>query len=76
MPVVSFKVSKELKEKMDRFGDRVNWGEELRKFVKSKIRELEAEENLRVVVEELKRCRWSTPIGFAASLVREDRGSS
>jgi len=73
---VSFKISRELKRKMDMYRDRINWAEELRKFIEEKIRELEAEENLREVVEELRKASWSSPRGFAASLVREDRDSS
>jgi len=73
--VVSFKVSRELKRKMDMYRDRVNWAEELRRFVEERIRELEAEDNLREVVEELRKASWSSPRGFAVSLVREDRDS-
>ena len=75
MPVVSFKVSKDVKERMDRFRDKVNWSEELRRFVEERLRELEAEENLRSVIKELKKARWSIPKGFSISSVREDRDS-
>ena len=73
--VVSFRISRELKKKMDMYRDRVNWAEELRRFIEERIKELEAEDNLREVVEELRRASWSCPRGFAASLVREDRDS-
>ncbi|WP_054856766.1 hypothetical protein [Vulcanisaeta sp. JCM 16159] len=73
--VVSFKVRREIKEKMERFKDRVNWAEELRRFVEERIRELEAEENIKRVVEELEKIPISVPRGFSVSSVREDRNS-
>ncbi len=76
MAVVSFKVSREVKEKMEKFRHRVNWPEELRKFVEAKIRELEAEENLEKIVEELKKAKWSAPQNFSTCSIREDRDSS
>ncbi|WP_054853711.1 hypothetical protein [Vulcanisaeta distributa] len=72
--VVSFKVRREIKEKMERFKDRVNWAEELRRFVEERIRELEAEENIKRVVEELEKIPISVPRGgFSVGSVREDR---
>lgn len=68
--VVSFKVRRELKEKMRRYRGVVNWSEELRRFLEEKIRELKAEESSREVLEELKEARWSVPKGFAAESVR------
>ena len=38
---------------MERYRDRVNWAEELRRFVENRLRELEAEENIERVVREL-----------------------
>ncbi len=73
--VVSFKVRREIKRKMDRYRGEINWSEELRRFVEARIRELEARENLRRVVEELSKASWSVPRGFASSSVREDRDS-
>ncbi|ADY00260.1 transcriptional regulator, CopG family [Vulcanisaeta moutnovskia 768-28] len=74
--VVSFKVRKEVKEKMERYRDRVNWAEELGRFVEERIRELEAEENIKRVVEELEKIPISAPKGFSANSVREDRDSN
>ncbi len=73
--VVSFKVRRELKEKMEKYRSVVNWPEELRRFVEERIRMLEAEENLRKVVEELEKIPVNTPQGFSARSVREDRDS-
>ena len=74
MVVVSIRVPKELKEKMDRFRDRVDWAEEIRRFIEERVRELEREEVLRKV-KELLRDLPTQSRGFAAKLVREDRDS-
>jgi len=71
--VVSFKVSREVKEKMRKYRAVVNWSEELRRFVEEKLRELEARETLEEVLRELERATWSAPRGFSAASVREDR---
>jgi len=73
--VVSFKVKREVKERMERFKDRVNWGEELRRFVEDRLREVEAEENLERVVSRLERVPGGVPKGFSVRSVREDRDS-
>ncbi len=73
--VVSFKVRREIKEKMLRYKGVVNWSEELRRFVEEKLRELEARENFESVMEELSGATWSVPRGFSARSVREDRDS-
>jgi len=74
--VVSFKVKREIKKKMEKYRSKVNWSEELRRFVEERVRELEAEENFRGIMEELSRAKWSVPKGFSAASVREDRDSS
>jgi hypothetical protein len=71
--VVSFKVSREVKEKMLRYKGVVNWSEELRKFVEERLWELEARETFDEVLRELERASWSAPRGFSAASVREDR---
>ena len=53
----------------------MNWGEELRRFVEERIRELEARDNFRRVMEKLRAASWSVPRGFASRSVREDRDS-
>jgi hypothetical protein len=75
MSVFSVKVRRELKEKMERYRDRVDWPEEVRRFIELRVRELEAEESFERVLEELKRASWSVPRGFSARSVREDRDS-
>ncbi len=74
--VVSFKVRKELKEKMKKYKDVVNWAEELRKFIEKRIRELEAQENFAQILRELEKATWKVPKGFSTKSVREDRDRS
>lgn len=74
--VVSFKVRREVKELMDRFRGRVNWSEELRRFVEEKVKELLARENFEHVMNVLSNAEWSVPKGFSSASVREDRDSS
>ena len=49
MAVFSVKISRELKEKMERCRDRVNWAEEVRRFIEEKVKGFEAEKNFRRV---------------------------
>ena len=74
--VVSFKVRREVKEKMLKYSKVINWSEELRSFVEKRIRELEAQENILKVINELEKASWSVPQGFSTRSVREDRDSS
>ena len=74
MSVVSVRVPKELRERMDRFRDRVDWGEEIRRFLEERVRELEREEALKRV-EELLRELPTQPRGSISELVREGRDS-
>lgn len=73
--VVSFKVRKEIKEKMTKYSRVAKWCEELRRFLEERIRELEAMENLHEVVRELEKAPWGVSKGFASESVREDRDS-
>ncbi|QKR01073.1 CopG family transcriptional regulator [Metallosphaera tengchongensis] len=71
--VVSFKVRKEIKEKMELYKDKVIWSEELRRFVEQRIAEIEAKEAVEKVMKELKEANWSFPRGTSTQLIREDR---
>lgn len=75
MSVFSVKLRREVKEKMEKYRDRVNWAEEVRRFIENKLRELEAEENFEIILSELRRASWSVPKGFSVESVREDRDS-
>ncbi len=73
--VVSFKVPKEIKEKMRRYRNKVNWSKLLREFLIEKIRLLEAEEKLKKVSKIISETR-GVPLGFSTAAVREDRDSN
>lgn len=75
MSVVSVKVNKEIKDKMMKYKDRVNWAQEFRMFIENRIRQLEAEENFKKLIEALEKASWSVPKGFSTRSVREDRDS-
>jgi len=75
MSVVSFKVNREIKERMEKLKDKINWAEELRRFVVKKIREIEAREHMEVVVKELEEIPVNAPQGFSKASVRGDRDS-
>ncbi|MGC8678439.1 MAG: CopG family transcriptional regulator [Fervidicoccaceae archaeon] len=75
MSVFSFKLRRDIKEKMNRYKDKVNWAEEIRKFIEEKLRTLEAEDNIKKIVEELSQIPIESPRGSSTSSVREDRES-
>jgi len=70
---IAVKVSKELKERMRRLRNRVDWPNEIRRFIEERIRQEEAEENLKQVIELLKRTKGGVEKGFAVAAVRESR---
>jgi predicted transcriptional regulator len=70
--VVSFRVPKDLKRKMDELRKYVNWSEELRKFIMNRIREIEQEIAIKELEEIIKKLPQS-PKGTAVRYVREDR---
>lgn len=74
MSVVSVRVPRDLKRRMDALRPYVNWSEEIRRFLEERVRELE---RLRVIeeVEELIKTLPEVPRGTAPSYVREDRDS-
>jgi len=72
--VISVRISKKLKEKMDELKDMVNWSEEIRKFLEKRVEELHRRkvlEEIRKVLEKIP----ESPKGTAAKYVREDRDS-
>ncbi|HEU98011.1 MAG: CopG family transcriptional regulator [Fervidicoccaceae archaeon] len=76
MSVFSVKLKKEIREKMEKYREKVNWADEVRKFIEEKLKELEAEENFSHILEELRKGKWKVTRGFAIKSVREDRDSS
>ncbi len=72
--VISVRIPRRLKEKMDSLSDMVNWSEEIREFLEKRVEELRKRkvlEEVRRVIEQLP----ETPKGTAARYVREDRDS-
>ncbi len=71
---VSFRIPRELKERMDRLRGKVNWSEEVRRFLEERVREYEQLEAIRELEEALKTLPQA-PRGTALRYVREDRDS-
>lgn len=72
--VISVRIPRKLKEKMDKLKDLVNWSEEIRKFLEKRVEELHRRkvlEEIRKVLEKIP----ESPKGTAAKYVREDRDS-
>jgi len=71
---IAIKIPPELKKKIKQLKNKVNWPEEIRLFIKRRIREIEAEESMSKILEEIKSTS-GVPKGFSVSSVREDRES-
>lgn len=74
MSVVSVKVPEEIKKDMEKRKERINWSEEIRQFISSKIEEDRRRENIEKADKILQKTR-KLPRGTVARLVREDRDS-
>jgi len=75
MSVVSVRVPRELKEKMQKYRDKINWSEEIRRFIENKILEAERENTLSRLEELIKQLP-TVPRGMAVRYMREDRDSN
>jgi len=72
MSVVSVKVPKEIKEKMERTKDSVDWPEEIRRAIIRKLEEIERKQ----AIEKVEKMLAELPVqpkGTISSLIREDR---
>lgn len=72
--VISVRIPRRLKEEMDRLSDIVDWSEEIRRFLESRVKELrrvKALMEIHRIIEQLP----EVPRGTAARYVREDRDS-
>lgn len=70
--VISVRIPKELKEKLDSLRDIVNWSEEIRNFLERRVREYYKKrviEEVHQVIERFPEC----PTGTAVKYIREDR---
>ena len=70
--VISFRIPKKLKERMDALRDRVNWSEEVRRFIEERVRVLEQVKAIEEL-EEVIRSLPKVPRGTTIKYVREDR---
>jgi predicted DNA-binding protein len=74
MNVISIRIPRELKKKMDSLRGVVNWSEKIRRFIERRVREIEQER----VIGELEKLIQELPIApkdYAARFVRKDRDS-
>jgi hypothetical protein len=74
MGVVSVKVPKRVKEKMREYSKIINWPEEIRGLINTRIEEFERGRTLEEIIKLLEGIP-STPRGTARALVRGDRDS-
>ncbi|MCD6222279.1 MAG: hypothetical protein J7K12_01155 [Thermoplasmata archaeon] len=73
MEVISFRVPKNLKEEMKKI--KVDWSEEMRKFIERKIRSYRKEQSIKkidLIIKSLPK----TKKGTAEKYMREDRDSN
>ena len=71
--VISIRIPKKLKEKMDKFKE-INWSEEIRKFIEDKITQYEINEVLKRIEEHLNEIP-ELPPGTIIRWLKSDRES-
>jgi len=72
--IISVRIPKELKRKMDALRDRVEWSEEIRRFLERRVNELWREKVLEEIEKVIDGLDLSElPAGTVAKIVREDR---
>ncbi len=72
--VISVRVPRELKEKMELLRNSINWSEEIRRFLEARVEELyrvKVLKEVRKVIEQLPEVPQGTVVGY----VRGDRDS-
>lgn len=74
MSVYSIRIPPEIKNEMNKLKGEINWSEEIREFIKSKIEEHKKRKVLQEVVAYIQTLP-EAPKGTAQKLVREDRDS-
>ncbi|MEM3562518.1 MAG: hypothetical protein QXR19_04775 [Candidatus Jordarchaeaceae archaeon] len=74
MSVFSIRIPPEVKSEMDKLKDKINWSEEIREFIKSKIEEHKKRKILDEAVAYIQSLP-EAPKGTSQKLVREDRDS-
>jgi len=71
--VISIRIPKKLKEKMDKFKE-INWSEEIRKFIEDKITQYEINKALKRIEEHLNEIP-ELPPGTIVRWLKSDRES-
>ena len=69
--IISVRVPKKLKKRMDKLRDMVNWSEEIRKFLEKRVEEFHRRKDL----EEIRKVLEEVPKGTVTRYVMEDRDS-
>lgn len=72
--VVSVRVPPDIKREMDELRGEINWSEEIREFIKKKIKDYRKRKALQEIVSYIQTLP-EAPKGTAQKLVREDRDS-
>jgi hypothetical protein len=72
--VISIRVPPDIKREMEKMKAEINWNEEIKGFLKSKIDERKKKELLGNLIRNRQKSR-ELPEGIAAKMVREDRDS-
>lgn len=70
--IISFRVSPEMKHEMDKLKGEINWNDEIREFIKKRIKEYKKRKALQEVITYIQALP-EAPKGTAQKLVREDR---
>ena len=72
MPVVSVKIDDDMRKKMAKYKDEVDWPEQIRRFITESIEQIRRKENIDKV-DKLLTGMDDLPRGSSSRLVREDR---
>ena len=72
--VISFKVSRELKKKVDELKGIIDWPSELRAFVENRVREVERSLVIRRILDRTP--EKILPAGSVVKAIREERGGA
>lgn len=72
--VITVRIPPDLKREVTKLKDKINWSEEIRKFIRKKIEEYKKKEAIKEVVDYIEKLP-DAPKGAIQKLVREDRDS-
>ena len=72
--IFSVRIPPEMKRKMDKLKNEINWSKEIREFIEKKIKEYEKKKTVNEVIKFISTLP-EAPKGTAQKLLREDRDS-